>query len=430
MKKIVMVAAAAMLFGAASFAQVMGKAGVKNTLSTSFGKTAVYTDSKTFTDEDVRFYGFIDTVQTRIDISKFTVEGMLNWGALNWNSTTNSFSDDFQFVNTKITPFWYTNSSSISSSNNESWWTNADAESYYVNFIFHPHKYWDLGMGTRLEWKVGPAPAYNGNLWEPYAHIVQGGLKDARPGAADVVGYTYYANNYTAWYDGQTKSALAARFHYKDFIEVGAALPSGVTTDKPLFNAGLRLHPIQMLTVSAAVDSVFRNSRNFYTGLTLAFKPFILDAYLGLNYRGKDYNYFTANPKKADRWGTGAALTFNFAKIGLMLKPEAGFTFYNESDYTAATYGGIRINWNINEKFMLGGFSSLAWGSEDKAWKDNAETKDYWGGFIFDIRPDFTWKLDKQNAFTAYFDFQHKENYAKNTSNCWATGVYWTFNSK
>ena len=409
--------AAAFLLSAAAWSQVMSEAGVKNTLSVSFGDTYLNGNGDYY-DPGLRFFGFVDTVQTRIDIKKCTVDAMLNWGALtNDDVVVGKFTDDFYFANTVITPFWYTNHY-----NGGSWWTNGDAESYYVNFIYHPFKYWDLGMGTRLEWKVGPAPSFNGNLWEPFCHIVQGGLKDAIPGQADVAGYTYYANSYTSYYAGQTKAALGVRFHYEDFIEIGGAIPSGVTTDKPVFNAGAKIHPVDFLTISAGVDGIFRDTGNLYAGVCVAFKPFILDAYLGIDYKED-------NRENGGRWGTGAALTFNFSKINLMLKPEAGFTFYTYSDYTFATYGGIRINWQFAEKFALGGWTSFALGAKDKTWEDVDATKDYWGGSIFDLRPDFTWTLDKNNSFTAFVDFQYRDNYAHEKLDTWATGVYWTYKS-
>ena len=416
MKKIVALAAA-LMFTAAAWTQVLSEPGVKNTLSVTFGDTYLNGTSDYY-DPGIRFFGFIDTVQTRIDIAKCTVDAMLNWGALtNDDVVVGKFSDDFYFKNTKVTPFWYTNHYQ-----GGSWWTNGDAESYYVNFIYHPHKCWDLGMGTRLEWKVGPAPSYNGNLWEPFCHIVQGGLKDAIPGQADVVGYTYYANSYTAYYYGETKAALGARFHYKDFIEIGAAIPSGVTTDKPLFNAGAKIHPVDFLTIAAAVDGVFRSTGNIYTGVTVGFKPFIFDAYLGIDYK-------ESNKENGGRWGTGAALTFNFSKINLMLKPEAGFTFYTYADYTMAFYTGIRVNWQFAEKFALGGWSSIAFGSKNSKWEDDPVKKDYWGGSIFDLRPDFTWTLDRNHSFTTFLDFQYRDNYAHEKLNTWATGLYWTYKS-
>ena len=83
--------------------------------------------------------------------------------------------------------------------------------------------------------------------------------------------------------------------------------------------------------------------------------------------------------------------------------------------------------WQFAEKFAFGGWSSLAFGSKDKTWEDHAATKDYWGGSVFDLRPDFTWTLDNHHSFTAFVDFQHRNNYAKETLNTWATGLYWTY---
>ena len=76
MKKLLALAAAAFVISAAS-AQVLSEPGVKNTLSVTFGKTYFDNGSK-YDDPGLRFYGFIDTVQTRIDIKKFTVDAMLN----------------------------------------------------------------------------------------------------------------------------------------------------------------------------------------------------------------------------------------------------------------------------------------------------------------------------------------------------------------
>ena len=47
------------------------------------------------------FFGFVDTVQARIDVAKCTVDAMLNWGALT-NIAANKFTDDFYFANTIV----------------------------------------------------------------------------------------------------------------------------------------------------------------------------------------------------------------------------------------------------------------------------------------------------------------------------------------
>ena len=416
MKKLVVFAAIAFLSLSAVFAQVLPKSGVKNTLSTAFGLP--YGESGDSNRDDVRLYGFFDTLQARVDISQFTMEGMLNWNIINnggWRIGTNG-----------LTPYYYSNCYN----NGTGWWTNPTTDNYYVNFLWHPLDGLDVGMGTRLTWVVGPAPNCNGSYWEPYAHPVQGGLQDAAPDSTGnmVVGYTYYANTYTSWYEGNTKAALGVRYQYKDFIEVGAALPSGVDLGAPVFNLGFKIHPIDILTVSAAVDGLFRGTSDVYAGATADLRYFILDAYLGLNFRSSNNKYGNgAVFQDAGRWGTGAALTFNFEKINLMLRPEIGFTFYNKSNYTFAWYTGARVEWKFAEDFMLGGWSSIGFGAKNNDWDDDPARKDWGGGFVFDIRPDFTWFLNSSNSFTAYFDYQYRHSPNNNNNDLWATGVYWTF---
>ena len=417
MKKILAFVFGLCLLGSLSFAQVLKSNGVKNTLSTTLGQPyGEVGDSDRF---GLRYYGFVETLQARIDISKFTVEGMLNWGALtNWD--TRGAFDSLYFANTSITPFWYTNHF-----DQGGWWTNGDAESYYVNFLFHPIKGLDLGMGTRLEWKIGPAPSSFGNYWEPLAHIVQGGLKDAAPGGADVAGYTYYANTYTALYRNNTKAALGMRYRYEDFLEVGISIPSGVTTNAPLFNAAFMIHPVDFFTASIAYEGILQSNGNFYTGLSLFFKPMTLDAYLAIDFREKgDYDL------SDQRWGTGAAVTFIIPKTSITLRPEGGISVYSEANYTMAWYAGARLDLPFADSFVFGVWSSFAVGASDVRWHDKSSWNyhpDYSGGFVFDVRPDLTWKINGYNSLTVFFDFQSRKAYTSYLYDVWATGLYWTF---
>lgn len=411
MKKILGFIGAVALFAGVAGAQVLQSNGVQNTLSMSLGGHPHGSWWNDADDYGVRFYGFVETLQARIDISKFTVEGMLNWGALtNWNGGT---FDTFYFKNTTITPFYYTNNE-----NQGSWWTNGETESYYVNFLFHPIKGLDLGMGTRLEWKIGPAPSSYGNYWEPFAHIVQGGLKDAAPGGADVAGFTYYANNYTAHYANATKAALGVRYRYEDFIEAGIAIPSGVSTNAPLFNAAFMIHPADFISASIAYEGILQANGNFYTGLSLFLKSVTIDAYLAIDFRNRgDYSLTD------QRWGTGAAVTFRIPKTAIVLRPEGAISVYTDPNYTMAWYAGARLDLPFAQQFVLGAWSSLAVGARDTRWNKD----DYTNGFVFDIRPDFTWNINKNHSLSAFFDYQLRRAYNKKAHDYWATGLYWTF---
>lgn len=409
-------------------AQVLSSSGVQNTLSTSFGTPYSNAYSENPASDGVHYYGLLETLQVRFDIGKFTAEGMLNWGALtNWN--VDGGFDNITFANTQITPFYYTNWSSQGG-----WWTNPFIESYYVNFLFHPVKGLDFGMGTRLNWVIGPAPSSHDNYWGPTAHIVQGGLKDAAPGNADVAGYTYYANCYTALYELNTKASLGIRYRYEDMIEVGVTLPSGVTTNAPVFNAAFAIQPVKQFRASVAYEGILRSNGNLYTGLTINFDYIILDAYLAINFRNTRLIADVAPEHWGNHWGTGAAITFNVPKISMTLRPEVGFSFFNDANYTMAWYTGGRMDFNFADKFVLGAWSSFAVGSSDNRWydKDYEGTyyhPDYVGGHIFDIRPDLTWKINKSNELTVYLDFQNRLRFDNRNWNTWASGLYWTYRS-
>ena len=129
MKKIIAVLASFVLSISVISAQVLKSSGINHTLWTGFGAPldSVRNDDRAY----FHYYGLIETLQARVDIGKFTVEGMLNWGALtNWDGR--NFTS-LTFANTRANPFWYTNHN-----DQGGWWTNGEIESYYVNFLFHP----------------------------------------------------------------------------------------------------------------------------------------------------------------------------------------------------------------------------------------------------------------------------------------------------
>ena len=409
MKRIVSLLCGLTVLTLSSFAQVFPKAGVQNTMWTGFGQQypTIQNPVDPYKSSGVRYYGLYNTLQARVDLAQFTIEGMLNWAAeTNWD-VNNAFTW-VTFSNTEKTPFWYTNNSSKGGSH-----TTGVTESYYVNFIWNAiskdKNDLDFGMGTRLAWKIGPAPVCGGYYWEPLTHVVQGGLKEGVPGDADVVGYTHYDNQYA-------NHALGIRYRFSDMIEAGISIPSGVTTDKPFFNAAFAIQPVDVFRASVAFENVCTSYADFYTGLTLNLQKVIIDAYLEIqnlgNADGDDY-YKT--------WGTGATISFYPVK-NLLIRPEAGFTFYREANYTPAFYAGGRVEWGINKSCILGGFVSLAWGSKNTDWND-----DRTGGFILDVRPDFTYLINNRHKISIALDFQHRLAFNNKAYQVWATGLYWTY---
>jgi len=414
MKKILSLVLVSMLALSAAFTQVLPRVGFENTLWTGLGQQfPTFTDGR-YKSPNVRYYGVYETLQARVDIAQFTVEAMLNWAAeTQWNAA-NDFTG-LKFYNTGRTPFFYTNNIMQGSKV-----TDGETDPYYVNFIwniYNKNKHdFDFGVGKRLNWKIGPAPTCYGYYWQPYTHVAQGGLKAAAPGFADVVGYTQYKNLYA-------DDAIGLRYRYGDFIEAGVSIPDGATTDALFCNAAFAIKPVDFLKASIAFYEIGKSSTDLYVGVALDFAKVDVDAYLEINDIG--------NSDDNKTWGTGATVTFYPVKQ-LMIRPEGGVTVYRQSYITPAWYVGGRVNWSINDKMALGGFTSFAFGAADERWSDKSSatyetTKSYYGGFILDIRPDFTFKLDQRSNIVAAFDYQYRIAYNKDAFSVWSTGVYWTY---
>lgn len=427
MKKKLMALLFAAVLGSMSFAQVLEKTGVQNYLWTGMGLPTGTPNSAE--RAGFRWYGLIDTIQARVDVYQFTIDGMLAWGALtNWTDTSIS---GFSFENTAKKPvdFLYENlghtavadpgknrRSNAYDKNDR--YQDYGNNSYYLNFLWHPFTGFDVGIGTRLEWDVGPAPSYGSYTWEYKSHVHQGDLRDGNPGEVPVAGYIKYSNTYA-------QKAIALRYKYKDIVEVGFALPSGCSSNVFTTNFGFSLTPVKFITAAFAYEGLFINDSNLYTGLTFRFTDSImLDAYLAFNDIGTNYS-------NAGKWGTGAALMLGFPKIGLYLRPEVGFTGYANSDYTLAVYTGAKLNFDFVKRCHLGCWVSFAWGAEKSSWhKEGSTYDDYFGGFIFNIRPEFAFDINANHTLAVTTEFQSLTDYKRDVVDSLLIGLYWRFKTK
>ena len=314
MKKLILtlIVSLSVLLGANS--QVLKKEQMKNTAWAGIGAPI---------DGDIMFYGFTDTFQARFDRGKFTVEGMLNWSFLA-NYDNDGDVNYFVFGTSNLNPLslkygvrgggYLAGDNKVAQNasleartalaartgvtyNDQANVSNTIQDSYYVNFIYHITKNFDFGVGTKLNWQVGPAPRYGSWLWEADAHVRQGGFSTSyddragvyswtssetvhtyhftvdAPGSADVVGFVPYANKYA-------KRALGVRFVAdENVLEIGAALPNGFNTDDPAVNSAIRFAPVEWLAIAASIEGAFGEKANFYSGATLGMKNFILDLY-------------------------------------------------------------------------------------------------------------------------------------------------------
>lgn len=450
MKKLVLAAAAA--FAAASLgAQMLEEAGVKNTLWTGAGKPL----SKSFC-----YDGVIDVLQARVDVGMFTIDAMINWGAYaNWDSNDYEL-DNFAIGNSTRSPlnFHYTDGGKDKGNGKSNIHETTEMEKYYVNFVAHPAEGLDFGIGTKLNWGMGPAPSYGEGddvqVWDAKAHARQGGLATAykqvgevlnnwddhgsdyrgwesgdyrfnpnaygnKPGTTDVAGFVPYANRYAL-------KALAARYRYKDFLEIGVAAPSGMNTDHPMANVGFMIHPADILTLNAVYEGLGQKYGNFYTGVTVDILNFlILDVYMaidGINFKSHHRGDYWYDPM-AYSLGTGILIKLPVA--GMSIRPEAAVNWFENDDYSAAFYMGAKLNWEITDKFVFGAWGSYALGSEG----DGDEWDSDWGhGYVVDMRPDLTYKLNEKHSFGANVDLEWRHSFDDHTRFCWSTGLFWTYN--
>ncbi|WP_296324599.1 hypothetical protein [Treponema sp. UBA3813] len=457
MKKAFLVFVTSILMVTGLSAQVLQSEQMKNTAWSGIGSPI---------DGDPTIYGFTDTFQARFDRGKFTVEGMLNWSFLA-NYKNNGDVDYFTFGTSNLNPLSI--KYGIRNWNNGTWagqnkidskisatdkaatdhpdWLNYSdqanvsntlQDSYYVNVLYHFTKEFEAGVGTKLNWQVGPAPRYGSWLWEPDAHVRQGGFSTAyddragvraqtssetvgsylfhvdRPGSADVVGFVPYANKYA-------KRAVGVRYKKEGdmTLELGAAIPNGFNTDDPVSNFGAQFAPVKWLSIAAAIEGAFDDGSNFYSGATLGMDFFILDLYFAAD------SLFTKEDDD-QAYGTGAAISFTIPNTELRIRPELGVNLFENSNYTFAWYTGGTLSMEFTDKIGFNVWGSFAMGSKDKRWDDYDSTKDWNGGHIFNVRPEITFEYTKQTSFAAYFDFENREAFDHVTRNCWSTGLYMT----
>ena len=452
MKKIFTVFSALAFISAFAGAQVLDKQQIKNTTWTGFGAPV---------DGSAMFYGITDTLQARFDRGNFTIEGMLNWGFLA-NYDNEGDVDNFVLGTSNLNPLSlkygtrrnsgnitaYAGDNTVSATasakvlaktgitpNNQANVSNTIQDSYYVNFIWHPAAYFDVGLGTKLNWQVGPAPRYGNWLWESDAHVRQGGFSTAyddragtviqtsseyagtykytvdAPGSADVVGFVPYANKYA-------KRAIGVRYNTEKF-QIGLAIPNGFNTDNPAVNAGIDLAPVNWLKVGAAIEGAFEEQANFYTGATIGADNFIIDMYFAAD------SLFT-DEDDDEAYGTGAAISFTIPDTKINLRPELGVNFFENSHYDFAWYTGASLSFAISKTLGFSVWGSWAQGSKDDRWDDIDGCEDWNGGHVLNIRPQLSINFSKKTSFSVYADFEQRTAFDGENRSCWSSGIFMT----
>ncbi len=389
-----------------AFAQELSSPSFQNVVWTGVG-----TPVQNSKEQDLRWSGIFDLMQARVDVWKITFDGGLLWAIPGTNFSGEPF-DDIYFGTSNVTQFKFLGEARGFGSN-------------YVNFIFHPLEGFDLAAGTALNWFVGPSPSTERGPYRPSAHVVQGDLRSQAPSAKGLAGFFTYAYKYA-------DKSLAARYSYKDIFTIGMGIDSHYNSENDDYakkfdvNLGAKLKPFDWLLLAAGYQNCFLEGGNFYTGATLSFSAdFKIDAWFGIDGIGYDDNNVNAFKKG---WGTGASVFIKFGDLPLWIRPEVGFSDLTHDDYTSAFYVGGRVNWDLSKQLHLGAWSSAAWGAENKNWKNDSSKKDWDGGFIFDLRPELTFDINKEHSITTTFEWEHVNNPDKSSTDGYIFSLYWVFN--
>ncbi|MCH5291637.1 MAG: hypothetical protein J1D88_07800 [Treponema sp.] len=412
----------------AIFGQVLDSPGVQNTFWMGFGNPL---DIGSTTN--TRFYGCVNTLQTRIDITKFSVEGMLNWGLLRAYKVSGGFDGvESSFTeHNHLSLFQYSNA-------DDSTYPVALQNFWYVNFLWQPIKEINVAAGSYLNWTVGAAPDYGAQPWEHGAHVRQGGFyitHDSRrgnvsqyrftPDAPDnegqyVVGFVHYANCYA-------KEAIGIRYVYEGDcgVHVGFAVPEGCNTNDTLMNLGIEFSPVSWFSISSAWEGMFRARGNLYAGLKFGGSVFMIQGY------GAFDSLFDSDHNNRS-YSVGGAITFTIPKTTIIIHPEAAFNWFGNDDYTPAWYAGGKITFDMTEKFAIKCWASYAHGSKNKRWDNPSyeqyeKTKDYNAGHIVTIGPEVEFTLTDSFIFTISSDIQFGKSPNGNTCNAWSVGTFFTY---
>lgn len=425
-------------------AQVLDRPQVKNTVWTGFGKPF---------DHGIAWYGLTDYFQARFDLgSKFTMEGMLNIGLLADYNNADSKINRYTFGTTNLNPLainYSTRPGQLPASQNAGGGNNNGnvnranllTDALYVNFLYHAGQYFDIAVGTALNWQVGPAPSTGGEVWEPDAHVTQGGFSTAyeggragalaltsddakgeykfkvdEPGSADVVGFVPFANSYA-------KRAVGARYVNRNlhdmYLELGLALPNAFITN-PAINVGASFAPLNWLSISAVFEGInFRSEgTNFYAGVKIGDRSVVIgDLYLALD------NLFTGKGNDG-AYALGATVTFDIPNTNITMNPELGFNWFENSNYTLAFYFGTGFYWNISGLLDFNAHTSFAWGSKDRTW--NQQHGDWFGGFIWSFKPSLKFTVSDVTSFDVYVNCETRTAYNHVTRWGLTAGFFYT----
>ena len=335
------------LIGAAVLLSAQAQApGFSNTVHASFGQNASQKDSK------VQFFGFTDYFTGNITVGK-----LIFAGDIAWRLQPSSRGIKTEFIDTN------------------------------VNVVIQPMKGLDVGLGTNLNWTVGPGPS-SGPTWSAYNRPYYGGINTVNgiPFSGDPdypLGGFRVINHYA-------QKAFAVRYTYEKFFEVGFSLP--VLQDVNNFNAGLGIkgNINDKFSIGFAYNGPFNAGENYlYLGAsTTAVKGFTIGAY---------WNMLTDTSTTAKDGAQTIGALIDFEVKGFRIKPEGAITFQSDTDWAPAGYAGVDAYMSFTKEILGGINASFGIGSD--LVKNDPDNKEKAGGRL-DVNPYVVWNINKKHIFS------------------------------
>ncbi len=340
MKKIIIVSIILVLAGSFVFTQAQDP-GFSNTVYTNVGTI----DRSGSTTTETKFSGFTDYFTANVQASGLTIAGDIAWQVLDGGT---SFT--------------------------------AKHIAHNFNAIMTPFSNFNIGIGTNLDWKVGPTP-FTGPSYAAYEVVEH-----------SVLPYTNEIKNHFA------DDSFAIRYSIDDVLEAGFGLNNGEKGNNGT-GIGIKANLSELFSLGFAYNGTFSESNsNIYLGGSIyAVSGFDIDIWTN----------FEINTAQS----VGGRLTFY--KDGFRFEPEVTLGFWEATD-SMSLYAAIIAEMSLSDDMLLGANANFGLGNDPNT--DNDEID---GGSHLNITPHFVWNLTKA----------HRLSIALNITNIWDEGdgseLYW-----
>lgn len=329
MKKMLIMCVSFLLVGGIAFSQSQDP-GYSNTVYTGFGSGGMLDFNQPVKgSEEIKFDGFVDYFSANFHISGVTIAGDIAWQLFEEGNLT------------------------------------ANILGWNFNAVMTPFKNFDIGVGTSLEWEVGPKP-FSGPAYSAYA-------------VPEYAGLSSFTNSVSAVQNSFADKSVAVRYSLEDVLMIGA----GLNGDAGEIGAGLgvRVNVLHSFYLGFAYNGAFKSTgNNFYLGSSI----------------------YAINDVDIDVWANfipDYAATFggriSFHKNSFRFTPEFSATFWDDTAKSPSWYAALITEMSLSSTVLAGINASLAMGSDPNVEWDGNES-----GARLNITPHIVWNITKSHRIS------------------------------